>query len=75
MFLDPVGVASGGNCLLTATASDNMLHLLDLRTGQVAVDLRACVGAAGLVKTVCVSGGSGHTATVGHASGYLSQVS
>ena len=74
--LGPVTCATtlpAGASLLAATASDNLVHLLDLRTGQVAIDFRPCVGSAGLVKTLCVSG-DGHTATLGHTSGYLSQL-
>jgi hypothetical protein len=37
-------------------------------------DLKVCIGSAGLVRCLCTHAGDPNTITVGHSSGYVSQV-
>ena len=41
---------------------------------QVVTDLKVCIGSAGLVRCLCAHSGDPFTVTVGHSSGYISQL-
>jgi hypothetical protein len=45
-----------------------------LKINQVVTDLKVCIGSAGLVRCLCTHSGDPHTVTVGHSSGFISQL-
>ena len=61
------------SCVWIATSNDNMLHTIDCRIGNVISDFKVCVGSVGLVKSVCVMP-DGNTVTIGHSTGFISQI-
>ena len=50
-----------------------MLHTVDCRTGNVVADFKVCVGSVGLVKSISVMA-DGNTITIGHSTGFISQL-
>ena len=59
--------------VLAATQHDSLLHLIDCRLGNIVTDLRVCLGSAGLIRCLC-SDPDGYTITIGHSSGFISQL-
>ena len=59
--------------VLAATQHDSLLHLIDCRLGNIVTDLRVCLGSAGLIRCLC-SDPDGYTVTIGHSSGFISQL-
>jgi hypothetical protein len=59
--------------VLAATQHDSLLHLIDCRLGNIVTDLKVCLGSAGLIR--CLSSDpDGYTVTIGHSSGFISQL-
>ena len=75
--LGPVGVMSvmkkPSTMVLAATQHDSLLHMIDCRVGNIVTDLKVCIGSAGLVRCIN-SEPDGHTITIGHSSGFISQL-
>jgi len=59
--------------VLAATQHDSLLHLIDCRLGNIVTDLKVCLGSAGLIRCLC-SDPDGYTVTIGHSSGFISQL-
>ena len=75
--LGPVSVMTAmrqpSSNLLAATQHDSLLHMIDCRTGTVINDMKVCMGSAGLIR--CLSAEPDEfTITVGHSSGFISQL-
>ena len=61
------------NHILAATHNDSLLHMIDCRAGNIICDLKVCIGSAGLIR--CLSAEPDEfTVTVGHSSGFISQL-
>lgn len=59
--------------VLAATQHDSLVHMIDCRLGNIVTDLKVCIGSAGLVR--CLSADpDGHTISIGHSSGFISQL-
>merc|ERR1719510_1218555 len=75
--LGPVSVIATMNkpstMILAATQHDSLLHLIDCRLGNIVTDLKVCLGSAGLIRCIC-SDPDGYTVTIGHSSGFISQL-
>uniref|UniRef100_A0A0K2UX53 Putative LOC100169061 [Acyrthosiphon pisum] n=1 Tax=Lepeophtheirus salmonis TaxID=72036 RepID=A0A0K2UX53_LEPSM len=66
-----LNLPSPSTTLLAATL-DSLIHLVDVRS-KVTTDLKVCVGSSGLIKCMCIQS-DGYTATIGHSSGYISNL-
>ena len=75
--LGPVSIMTPMNkpstLALAATQHDSLLHLVDCRTGAIVTNLKVSAGSAGLIRCICADQ-DGYTVTIGHSSGFISQL-